>query len=235
MGTRLFNIYGGIDDWHDTINEDFYFSTIYADKLVDPNEAWQVGYELVSLFNGARLIFGDTSLYGFQPVKLAAVLHNKVEVRAFESEERYAFLPPPPLSITERFSELDALGGDCPLKFLVIATDHEDVYAILKYGVGANSFAGLYKLMETVEHVARKSSIAIPDTVCPPRVRNDFTYSANAPHASRLEARHGLSNKKPAKANTAMSLDEASKFVCGLASHVLLQLGDRWAKQAGAC
>jgi hypothetical protein len=56
-GTKLFNVYGGVDHLHDCPNEDFRMTTLYNEGEIDPNVVWQVGYELLSLFNGASLLF----------------------------------------------------------------------------------------------------------------------------------------------------------------------------------
>lgn len=51
-----FDISGGIDDWHDCMNDDFRLNSVYFDNETDPELVWQVGHELVSLFNGVSSI-----------------------------------------------------------------------------------------------------------------------------------------------------------------------------------
>ncbi|CUJ49137.1 hypothetical protein [Achromobacter kerstersii] len=230
MGTKLFNVYGGIDDWHDTINEDFRFSTIYAESTKNANEAWQIGLELLSMFNGARRICGEQLWNGFRRVELSSVLRDDVSVPRPSADGRGGRLPAPPLSVPELFRELESLQNDHPLKFLILGTDCNDAHAILTYADSAHDLTGLYKLMETSEYIANQRTIEIPAEVNPPGVRNNFTYTANSHHASQLDSRHGLSNRPPARSMTPMSLEDAGEFVYGLARHVLEELGHQWTK-----
>ncbi|MEE4461383.1 hypothetical protein V2S84_04435, partial [Azotobacter chroococcum] len=57
QGTAYFNIYGGVDHWLDCPNDDFRMTTVYCDGETDETVAWQIGYELISLFNGASILF----------------------------------------------------------------------------------------------------------------------------------------------------------------------------------
>jgi hypothetical protein len=52
-GTDYFRIGGGIDYQNDCHNDDYRLTTMFAQDESDAHIVWQVGYELVGLFNGA--------------------------------------------------------------------------------------------------------------------------------------------------------------------------------------
>jgi len=154
-GTFYFNIYGGVDHWNDCPNDDYRMTTWYAEGEDDPRVVWQLGHELVSLFNGASNLFAKD----YYKASIFKLLHNNSEMNYVAPSGVSALLGPPPENfnrhqIAQEFNN----GQSSSVKFPLIhlATENKDVYFILKYLDMPESWSTYYKLMETVESFARE-------------------------------------------------------------------------------
>jgi hypothetical protein len=72
LGSFYFNIYGGVDDWLDCPNDDFRMTSLFCEGEDDPIIIWQLGYELISLFNDASILF----LKNYRKASIFKLLHN---------------------------------------------------------------------------------------------------------------------------------------------------------------
>jgi hypothetical protein len=80
-GTKLFNLYGGVDHWLDCPTDDFRMTTIYCEGEIDAEVAWQVGHELLSLFNGASVLFRESLIKPPLPDAASLILINETTLR----------------------------------------------------------------------------------------------------------------------------------------------------------
>lgn len=92
LGTGYLNIYGGIDHWHDCPNDDFRMTTMYAQDEADADAIWQMGYELLSIYNGASELFQMNA----QKLSIHELLHKDVAVAYVAPRNVNALLNPPP-------------------------------------------------------------------------------------------------------------------------------------------
>lgn len=89
-----FDIYGGIDHYHDCMNDDFRLSSVYFDDEDDPEVVWQIGYELASLYNGVSSILSEN----VRKLELADLLHHGVRVGKPQKRNVLALLGKPNIS-----------------------------------------------------------------------------------------------------------------------------------------
>ncbi|MFJ3120441.1 hypothetical protein ACIPI6_28290 [Pseudomonas protegens] len=130
VGSYYFNIYGGIDHWLDCPSDDFRMTTLYCDGESDPNVVWQIGHELISLFNGASILFNKN----YRKASIFRLLHQESPVNYVPHRSIAALLGKPSVSqerINEEFRNGRNSGITLPLMHL--ATENQDVYFILKY------------------------------------------------------------------------------------------------------
>jgi hypothetical protein len=223
-GTRLFDIYGGVDEWLDCPNDDFRMTTLYCDGETNPNVAWQVGNELISLFNGASLLFKKD----YRKTSIYKVLYNGHEATSSPSQGGQEFLIHPALlgspecspdQLAEEVCQAKALG----IKFQLIhlATENQDVYFILKYLDMEAGWATYYKLLEAIDFFARKNSVdlAITDSR-----RRSFASTANNFSLSGFDSRHGFKELAKANNTACMSIGEGYMLVVEAAKRYLKKM-----------
>ena len=215
QGSYYFNIYGGVDHYLDCPNDDYRMTTLFCEGESDPNIVWQVGYELVSLFNGASVLFTKD----YKKASIFRLYHDDREVSYSAPMGSSALLGKPPFS-SERISEEYERGAAAGIKFPLIhlATENRDVYFILKYLDMDAGWSTYYKLMEAVESFATEKDINL-ETV--KAERKSFTNTANNFSLSGFDSRHGF--KEVTKRNTtqSMNIEQAYNFVTKMAKTYL--------------
>lgn len=151
-GSMFFNIYGGVDFWNDCPNHDFRMNTLYCEGEEDPHMVWQIGYELLGLFNGASVLFDKD----YRKTSIHKVLYNNLEVRYVEKENMAALLgnPSVPQEVIDR-EEQECRSSNTKFKLVRLAACNEDVYFFLKYLDMNMDWTTLYKLKEAVESFAK--------------------------------------------------------------------------------
>lgn len=215
VGSFYFNIYGGVDHWLDCPNDDFRMTTIYCEGETDPDVVWQIGYELISLFNGASILFDKS----YRKASIFKLLHQEKPVNYVAQRGVAALLGMPPVS-QHRINEELQNGAKSSIKFPLIhlATENQDVYFILKYLDMEASWTTYYKLMEAVETFAKNKGIDL-ETV--KNTRKIFTNTANNFSLSGFDSRHGFKEVTKQNNTNAMSIDEAYEFVTSMAKTYL--------------
>ncbi|CAN7775897.1 hypothetical protein [Caballeronia sp. LjRoot31] len=209
LGTAYFRVHGGIDHYLDCRNDDFRMSTLYAQDETESHTVWQVGYELVGLFNGASALL----TYNIRRMSIPSLLYkgSSAGVKWEPMESSAALLGPPPFS-QQRIDEEQEHGRRLSFKFSLIhlATENQDVYFILKYLNMEASWVSYYKLLEAVEQFAAAKSIALGTDE---KTRKAFTNTANNFSLSGFDSRHGFKQAIKQNKTASMTLEEAHAFV----------------------
>ncbi|HCG6694313.1 hypothetical protein [Vibrio parahaemolyticus] len=211
-----FDISGGVDHWHDCMNDDFRLSSIYFDEEESPETVWQVGYELISIFNGICLILDPNH----QRLKLDELLHDGVSVLKPEKQMLMAVLGQPD-SLTSHMvcKEFeDAKSQDIRLFMLNLATEREDVYLLLKYFDLYHDWVNYYKMYETLEAFSKITEI---DIDVDNKLLKAFKNTANNYQFSGIQSRHGFKKTIASNKTPSMDLAEAHKFVADIAKDYL--------------
>lgn len=220
-GTRLFNLYGGVDDWLDCPNDDFRMTTLYAEGESDPNVVWQIGSELISLFNGASVLFQKD----YRKASIYKLLCNGREAASSPKKGSPDFLVPPallgppdcsPEQLAEEFSYAKMLG--IRFQLIHLATENKDVYYILKYLDMEASWSTYYKLLEAIEDFAAKNSV---DLGIADSRRRSFTNTANNFSLSGFDSRHGFKELAKANNTASMTISDGYGFVANVAKKYL--------------
>jgi hypothetical protein len=215
-GTKLFNVYGGVDHWHDCPSDDFRMTTLFSEGESDPNVVWQVGYELLSLFNGASLLYQKE----YRKASIHKLLHNECEIAHVAPKGSSALLGRPNCSPQLLKEELtNAKRSSIKFQLIHLATENKDVYFILKYLDMEAGWVTYYKLLEAIEHFAKNSSV---DLGIEESSRRSFTNTANNFSLSGFDSRHGFKELTKKNNTAAMTIYEGHKFITDLAQKYLM-------------
>jgi hypothetical protein len=214
------NIYGGVDDWLDCPCDEFRMTTLYSEGESNSSVVWQVGNELISLFNGASVLFQKD----YRKASIYKLLYNGREASSAPDEGSLdllvptALLGPPecsPEELSDEFSHAKLLG--IRFQLIHLATENEDVYFILKYLDMEAGWSTYYKLLEAVEFFAAKNSVDLGID----RRRRSFTNTANNFSLSGFDSRHGFKERAKENNTPSMSIHEGYRFVTNLAKRYL--------------
>lgn len=205
-----FRIWGGIDHQNDCPSNDYSFNSLYFNGQRDPEVIWQLAYELVNIFNGA------SELFSFQAKKQSVreIYFQGKSVRRRQPARVIALLGRPRMHQHKWEEQLGKAMQMSPrLALLVLATENEDIYMMLKYLGFEASWSNYYKLLETMETHAKLKEKEIPGSKAE---RGRFTNNANNFSLVGYDARHGLKalSDRP-NTETPMSLQEAHAFITG--------------------
>ena len=215
ISTDYFRIWGGIDHWHDCLNDHFSFNSLYFENEQDSEIVWQVSYELVSLFNGASELFWQD----YRKLSIHGINFQEKPVEFSAKISASGLLQRPAISPRKRDDELmKALNASPRLGLVVLATEHHDVYMILKYLDLDRGWANYYKLMETVDSHAALKKLQLVDV---PADRKAFTNTANNFSLAGFDSRHGFKQIVKANKTPAMKLEEAHVYITGLCKRYL--------------
>jgi hypothetical protein len=209
--TAYFQICGGVDHWLDCPNDDFRMKTLYCNEETDPETAWQVGHELLSIFNGASVLIKRD----YRKASIFRLLHNDREISYTPQRGTTALLGKPDAPQTRLDEEFSfAKNASIKLHLLHLATENKDLYFILKYFDMALGWATYYKLVEAIGEFADQKNISLK--TCKSQ-KKSFTNTANNFSLSGFDSRHGF--KKAIKQNKTpiMNLNEGHDFVSDLA------------------
>ncbi|MEA5449256.1 hypothetical protein VB780_11795 [Leptolyngbya sp. CCNP1308] len=206
-----FNIYGGVDHWLDCPNDDFRMTTFYCDNETDSRVVWQIGHELISLFNGASILFDKNH----RKASVYKLLYQGNSVD-FVPREGVSALLGKPLVHQHLIDESLRNGASSSIKFPLIhlATEKKDVYFILKYLDMEGSWTTYYKLMEAVETFAAQKHIYLGTVRA---VKIAFTNTANNFSLSGFDSRHGFKEITKQNNTKSMLLNEGYEFVTYMA------------------
>lgn len=213
-----FNISGGMDYHNDCISDDFRLTSVYFDEENDAEIVWQIGYELLSLYNGVSSIIDKEN----RKLTLPVLLRNGGRVIKSPRRNTFALLGKPNISSLLYNQEFQKAKDSDP-RFLMInlATEREDVYLILKYFDLDGSYINYYKILETLESLSKKTEIPIS---IDKNLRKAFTNTANNYTLSGLDSRHGFKEVIKENKTPSMELHEAHSFVASIAQQYLNNL-----------
>ena len=206
-GSHYFHLYEVLNHHLDCSVDDYRMKSVYCNSETDLNLVWQVGYELISLFNGAASLFD--------------VNHWKIEIEKLWNEEREVdwvgkidaagLLGKPDLNRMQIQKEHESSQlEDDRFGFVNLATENEDIYFILKYFGMEPSWSTYYKLLETMESYATEAKI---DLQIVPAERKSFTNVANNFSLSGLNSRHGFKQVVKTNKTQQMTLETAHQFI----------------------
>lgn len=214
-GTFRMNIYGGVNEWLDCPNDDFRMNSVYCGGEEDASVVWQIGHELVDLFNGATALFTNQRF----KLSIESLWQNDNKVEYVVQSGITGLLGAPTANKADLDREKKFLEkADLRFKLLLLATEQQDVYHILKYLARPTDWVNLYRLLETVESWAKNKSITLGTDSSK---RNHFTNTANNFSLSSFDSRHGFKTIAKKNNTPSMTIESALTFVVGVAREYL--------------
>lgn len=209
--TIYFDVTGGVDHWRDCMNDDFRMTSIFCKDEDDIGVVSQIGHELVSLFNGAACIINKS----YRKIKVEEICYDDSFHSCGHIENPMAMFGRPDIS-NEQFNleYQKAYSADLRIALLMLATEREDIYLLLKCFDMKGDWITYYKILETIESFCTKNNIAIDINK---KDRQKFTSTANNFSLSGLDSRHGFKQVVKENKTGAMSIEEAYTFVLKLA------------------
>ncbi|KPN94096.1 hypothetical protein [Pseudomonas nunensis] len=215
--TEYFHIWGGVDHWNDCPSDYFSFNSIYFEGEDDENLIWQISYELSSLFNGASKLFWRDA----RPITIHKILLEGKPLDWHEPMMPLSLLRRPAISQYKWNEEVKcALRMSARLGLMILATENEDVYMLLKQFELENSWVGYYRLLETIDSHARVKGITIGEDK---KERESFTFTANNYSITGFDSRHGFKDKVKASRLPVMKIDQGYAFVTKMCKSYLDQ------------
>lgn len=220
-------VWGGVDHWLDCPNDHFSFNSLYFEGEDDPKVVWQISYEILSLFNGASELFTrkarKLTIFGInlqekstdhQPNEFLTGLLGLPGISEESTEEQVA------LAAAKRDEELKkAVPASPRMALLILATENEDVYMMLKYLDLGMELPDYYKLMETILWFAKEKSLSLTYDSAK---KTQFTNTANNFSLAGFNSRHGFKKNVKANKTPSMTIDEAHVFVTDLCKNYLI-------------
>ncbi|WP_193814327.1 hypothetical protein [Cyanobium sp. LEGE 06143] len=129
-------------------------TTLYCEGESDAEVVWQVGYELLSLFNDASILFSKD----YRKAAIYKLLHREREVAYSAPKGLTAFLGRPSCSSEQLEEELThAKRSSIKFRLIHLAAANKDVYFILKYLDMEAGWGTYYKLLEVIENFAKEA------------------------------------------------------------------------------
>lgn len=210
--TGHFWIWGGIDHYLDCQNDHFSFNSAYLHDIDEDDDlAWQVSYELLSLFNGAVSMIMPLQ----HRFRLLAVLKDGRNISPVE--KRYASgvmgrLPPS----ARRGRDY----GDSSIIFRIhaLACEHQDAYHLVKLFEQEGGWVSYYKILETIESYTTKYALKVP---VDEKIKKRLELTANNFSLSGFDSRHGFKQLVKEIKTPPLDLNEAYQFVSRYAQHYL--------------
>ncbi|MFN7156423.1 MAG: hypothetical protein ACK4OE_22360 [Acidovorax sp.] len=200
-----FHIYGGVNDYLDCINDDFFLkSSLFMKNGRGANPGKVKFFEL--LLNGSKNILTFENHYA---VKIKYTRHDKFYSATPVNAEIFH------LSHLQRqeFSKTEQLA-----RLAIFSLVDDKVSHILQVASLGNNFINLFKILETIkaDENSKESGFALSAEEMGELKR--FEYTANSPAVIGIYARHGVDEKKfkPAKTLVPMSLAEGHKYISSI-------------------
>jgi hypothetical protein len=224
VSTKYFHIWGGIDHHNDCPSDFFSFNSIYFENEDDENLIWQVAYELVSLFNGAAKLHWRE----YRPLSIHRLLLNDIPLNFREPMTPLSLLRRPSISPNRWSEEMGrALQSSVRMGLIILATENEDVYMLLKQFEMGSSWVDYYRIMETIDSHARIKGIAIGENK---KERESFTFTANNYSLTGFDSRHGFKDKVKSSKLPVMKIEQAHDFVSRMCKSYLQQAYPQYLK-----
>lgn len=212
-----FRVWGGVDDWHDCPSDRYFFNTLYFEYARDEETIWQMTYELLDILNSTTEFF---SLEAWKQ-SVVAIRHKDVPITFRPKAKVVALIGRPARMSYHKWRQHmdDALKSSPRLALLVLATEKEDIRTMLKYFSVPGSWSTYYKILETMETLARKNKgVSVPVSRAE---RSRFTNSANNFEVVGIDARHGMMPHGRENPVEPMTLEEGHAFITGFCKSYL--------------
>ncbi len=213
---HYFHIYNLPDDLLDCDVDDYRMKSIYCNNETDLEIVWQIGYELISLFNGAARL-RDVN---FRKLEIDRLWNKEQDVEYRPNQNLIGMLGKPDLPRHQIAEQMCRTNNDDRLVFLNLATEHEDVYLLLKLFDLEPSWINNYKIMETVESLAIREELDLQ--ICK-STRKSFTNVANNFSISGFDSRHGFKEVVKINKTAVLTLNEANIFIRDIATSYFIK------------
>lgn len=207
-----FWVWGGVDDYLDCTNDHFSFSSSHFNDIEDDREvAWQVAYELMSLFNGALTLLWNQK-YPFRIGRLLCEGRNMDYVEKRNLHGLLGALPP----AAKRGRERD---DSSPIFHLVsLACEYQDVYHLVKLFEQRGGWTTYYKILETIESYTKEYNLTV---VVDKKTQKSFELTANNFSISGFESRHGFKQQAKEIKTASLTIEEGYEFISQYAKQYL--------------
>lgn len=207
LGSGYFHVYEEPSPTLDCSVDDYRMTSLYCNDQEDARIAWQYGYELVSLYNGAKaMVHVD-----HRKIEIEKIWLGGREVKWHERDPVRALLGKPRLTRSQVAQEhMVASSGGRSLLLLNLATEHQDIYIILKYFDMPAGWENYYKILESVESFAKLHGI---DVQLNKKSRANFTNVANNYSLAGFSARHGFEVVLKENKTGQMTYEESHNFI----------------------
>lgn len=213
-GSSYFHIYEVADFYNDCSISDYRLKSIYCNDENDYQIVWQVGYELISLFNGACSLF-DSRCW---KVEIEQLQNNGLKQNYYESLDFFGLLGKPDISEEAVAHELQKAKSDIRLMLLNKATEDEGIYLVLKYFNMEKNWVTYYKILESIEYLSKEEKITLS---IDSEARKRFTNVANNYSLSGIHSRHGFKKNLKENRTSAMKLNESHDFIRDVAKQYI--------------
>jgi hypothetical protein len=195
---------------------DYRFNTWLCEAVDEEEWAWQIGYELVSLFNGANRLLGRQ----FRTQTLRGVYKGNRPTQAQENLQLTGILQEAIQTVKLPPDYEDQIKADRCAWLIHAAKTEFGIYLLLKHLNLQVNWVTLYKTLETAEAVASQEGISLD--VAKKR-RKAFTNSANNFSIVGFESRHGYSQGEKENKTEKMRINEATEFVTDVCRQYIRQ------------
>ncbi|MFR0675504.1 hypothetical protein ACLUUI_16150 [Enterobacterales bacterium AW_CKDN230030176-1A_HGKHYDSX7] len=212
VGSGHFWLWGGINDHLDCRDNNFSFSSAHFDDFdEDPDLAWQVAHELLSLFNGALSLILDQQY----PFRIGALLHNGRNLNYAEKLTAPGLLGAlPPSAKRGREHEDSSL----VFRLLSLACEHQDAFHLVKLFELPGGWTSYYKILETLESYTTMYGLNVP---VDQKIKKSLELTANNFSISGFDSRHGFKQQVKKIKTASLTIEEARPFIIDYARKYL--------------
>lgn len=189
----------------DAPTHDFFFKSCLCNSIQNPQDAWGIGLELVSLFNGSTKLYSPNNHF----IKLESIV---VEQQEYQFPQEYESF-----SLFYDFFNLNPhLENNCQFSenhyFSKAITNSKDfrIYLLLKLVGFEVNWVTIYKQLETLEHFMHEDGFSSPLSS---RLKTSITKPANNFSILGLQARHGFQGEHYENNQETLNLNTASEYM----------------------
>lgn len=207
-----FWVWGGVDDYLDCKNDHFSFSSSHFDDIEDdPDVAWQVAHELLSLFNGAMALLWKQR----HPFQIARLLRDGRSVNYVEKRNLHGLLGSLPASAKRGSDREDSA---MVFRLVSLACEYQDAYHLVKLFEQKDGWTTYYKILETIESYTAKYGLTVP---VDKKIQKSFELTANNFSISGFGSRHGFKQQAKEIKTASLTIEEGYAFISGYAKRYL--------------
>lgn len=207
-----FWLWGGINEHLDCRDNNFSFSSAHFEDIgEDPDLAWQVAHELLSLFNGALSLVLDQQF----PFRIEELLHHGRKLNYVHKRTAPALLGALPPSAKRGWEHE---GSSLVFRLLALACEHQDAFHLVKLFELPGGWTSYYKILETLESYTTMHGLSVP---VDQKIKKSFELTANNFSISGFDSRHGFKQQVKQIKTASLTIEEARAFILGYARKYL--------------